>query len=58
MGKLDIVSRRFIENEASVEVKIKYLRRSKLLLSFVEIYSDAMTEKERKNLCYLLNSKI
>lgn len=56
--KWDIVSRRFIKNEASVEVKIKYLRRSKLLLSFEEIYSDAMTEKERKNLCYLLNSKI
>lgn len=56
--KFDIVSRRFIKNEASVEVRIKYLRRSKLLLSFEEIYSDAMTEKERKNLCYLLNSKI
>lgn len=56
--KFDIVSRRFIKNDASVEVKTKYLRRSKLLLSFEEIYSDAMTEKERKNLCYLLNSKI
>ncbi len=56
--KLHIVSRRFIKNEAPVEVRIKYLRRSKLLLSFEEIYSDSMTEKERKNLCYLLNSKI
>ncbi len=56
--KWDIVSRRFIKNEAPVEVRIKYLRRSKLLLSFEEIYSDAMTEEERKNLCYLLNSKI
>ena len=50
------IIRRLMKNSA--EVKIRYLRRSKVLLSFEEIHSGDLGKKEAVNLCRYLNSKV